>query len=401
MRKTFFLLVALFSVGMPAVAQYAWTQKASYPGPARHRAFAFSVGQRGYLGTGHTNAVVDVLYDDMWEYDPASNTWSQKANYPGGVRHNAISFTIGNKGYVGTGRGPFGNTNDFWEYDPVTNTWAAKAFFPGSARRGAVGFAINGKGYLSCGSDNTMYRKDLWEYDPVNNFWVQRPDMPGNARTQAVAFVIGNKGYVGTGEGTSTSIYDFYCYDPVNFSWSQVASIAGDPRTQACGFGVNGKGYVTTGISYWTYDNLQDCWEYDANTNLWTQAADFPGIARRYMRAFTIGKSAFAGSGTSGTNLADLWEFASPVGVEETAAVKEISLFPNPMTTHASLRLDAGTSERLFQLFDLAGKEVMKQHIPAGASEIGISRGAMAAGTYICKLSADGIITGTGKLVIR
>jgi len=31
---------------------------------------------------------------------------------------NAFGFSIGNKGYVGTGAGASGNTKDFWEYCP-------------------------------------------------------------------------------------------------------------------------------------------------------------------------------------------------------------------------------------------------------------------------------------------
>ena len=38
-----------------------------------------------------------------------------------GNKSTFFSFSIGNKGYIGTGR-TSGNTQDFWEYDPTTNT---------------------------------------------------------------------------------------------------------------------------------------------------------------------------------------------------------------------------------------------------------------------------------------
>ncbi len=33
----------------------------------------------------------------------SAETWTQKAVLPGGVRDGAVGFSIGNKGYVGTG----------------------------------------------------------------------------------------------------------------------------------------------------------------------------------------------------------------------------------------------------------------------------------------------------------
>jgi hypothetical protein len=58
--------------------------------------------------------------NDFWMYDPASNTWTNKADVGGGVRWFATGFAIGGKGYIGIGTG---NTaadlkNDFWEYTP-------------------------------------------------------------------------------------------------------------------------------------------------------------------------------------------------------------------------------------------------------------------------------------------
>jgi len=58
-----------------------------------------------------------------------------------------VGFSIGDKGYIGTGGDP-GGVNDFWEYDTTANTWTMKAFFGGTARYGAVGFSIGSFGYL-------------------------------------------------------------------------------------------------------------------------------------------------------------------------------------------------------------------------------------------------------------
>src|SRR5207249_1530275 len=111
-----------------------WTQKADFGGMPRSRATGFGIGSKGYIGIG------DIGYDpfpskDFWEYDPASNTWTQKADFGGAARNAAVSFSIGNKGYLGIGfsySSLFVIYQDFWEYDLSTDTWTRKADFPAS-----------------------------------------------------------------------------------------------------------------------------------------------------------------------------------------------------------------------------------------------------------------------------
>ena len=60
--------------------------------------------------------------------------WTQKASFPGTSRSSAAAFSVENKGYFGTGYNGKDYFNDFWEYNPDTNTWNSKADYPGSAR---------------------------------------------------------------------------------------------------------------------------------------------------------------------------------------------------------------------------------------------------------------------------
>src|SRR5947208_9100553 len=115
-------------------AQDTWTRKADFGGTARYGVVGFSIGSKGYMGTGDLDPN---FYKDFWEYDPALDTWTQKADFGGGIRAHTASFTIGNKGYVGTGQAAVNSyTNDLWEYDPTTNTWTQKANFGGASRFG-------------------------------------------------------------------------------------------------------------------------------------------------------------------------------------------------------------------------------------------------------------------------
>ena len=57
----------------------------------------------------------------------AQDTWTQKADFGGLERYGAVGFSIGNKGYMGTGTDDATFKKDFWEYDPAFNTWTQKA----------------------------------------------------------------------------------------------------------------------------------------------------------------------------------------------------------------------------------------------------------------------------------
>ena len=92
------------------------------------------------------------------------DTWIQKTNFSGAARKSAIGFSIGNKGYIGTGFDGVSNYIDFWEFKTDSNIWIQKANFGGGARKLAVGFSINNKGYIGTGEWLSSYLQDFWEY---------------------------------------------------------------------------------------------------------------------------------------------------------------------------------------------------------------------------------------------
>lgn len=236
-----------------------WKQKADFGGSARNAAIGFSIGSKGYIGTGHA----DFYYlNDFWEYDPASNIWTQKTNFGGTAREGAVGFSIGTKVYIGTGYD--GNIkNDFWEYDPASNLWTQKANFGGVVRQDAVGFSIATKGYIGTGRDTGGPLNDFWEYDQVTNLWAQKANFSGTARYRAVGFSIGTKGYIGTGQNSyNNCTNDFWEYDPALNQWSQKTNLSASARTYASGFSIGNKGYIGTGQN--GYNVFNDFWEYSS-----------------------------------------------------------------------------------------------------------------------------------------
>lgn len=282
-----------------------WIQKADFNGTARQFAVGFSIDTKGYLGTGQQS---NGYLKDFWEYDAASDSWSQKADFAGESRRSAVGFSIGSKGYIGTGYSKNNGPEffkDFWEYDPTFNTWTQKMEFGGAGRCDAVGFSVGDKGYIGTGG-NAAYLKDFWEYNPLLNNWSQKTDFPGIARTQAVGFRIGSKGYIGTGYHNPDVFKDFWEYNPVTDIWLQKADFGGYARRGAAGFSILSHGFVGTGEAN---NSQKDFWEYEPATNTWKQRADFEGTSREFGTGFSIGDKGYLGTGNDGAYAKDIWEY--------------------------------------------------------------------------------------------
>ena len=188
-----------------------WTRKADLPAGTRTVAQGFTIGSKGYIGLGRT-AEFATLYNDFWEYDPSTNSWNRKADFAGGARYATSGFTIDTKGYIGTGTdysgGGFTFRNDFWEYNQLTNLWTRKADFAGGARELGVGFSIGTRGYIGTGSGTS----DFWEYNPSSDGWLRKADFGGGGKNMATGFSLNGKGYLGTGAGGAN---DFWQYTPM------------------------------------------------------------------------------------------------------------------------------------------------------------------------------------------
>ncbi|MEI6816543.1 MAG: T9SS type A sorting domain-containing protein [Bacteroidota bacterium] len=241
-------------------ATNAWTQVADYPDIAGFDSeVSFSIDGFGYMGLyGNTN---------FYQYDPINNIWSAKANYPGSniADQGKTGFSIGKKGYVGLG-GDFGIAEvakDFWEYDPATDSWTRKADFGGASRYYAYGFSINGNGYVGSGDSiwldsianfNELPLNDYWQYDTAMDSWTYKGLFLYGSQTN---FVIGDKAYICDMAINDTTIGDFWQYNSLTNIWSQLTGFQTPGYTMGYGFTIGNKGYVYTGDSatnrYWEY----------------------------------------------------------------------------------------------------------------------------------------------------
>ncbi len=334
-------------------ANLNWVSKPTFNGAQRQNAVGFSIGSKGFVGTGNDGA----SKNDFWYFDAVLNSWTQVANFPGTARQNAVGFSIGNDGYVGTGNDG-GLKNDFWRYNSATNTWSQVANFPGTARQNAVGFSIGTDGYVGTGNDGGL-KNDFWRYNSATNTWSQVANFAGTARENAVGFSMSSCGYIGTGNDGGLK-NDFWQYYPPGNVWIQKASFAGSARQGATGVGSGNVAFLGTGNDG---TNKNDIWEYDVTADLWDKKLNFTGTARSSSTSFLIGNSAYFGTGNDGTNKNDFWECKpSPaiIGIEKyylNSNRVKIEVYPNPSFGIFNVKVDTYELIKL-EVYDLKGRKL-------------------------------------------
>lgn len=304
-------VLSIFSVGCSSDDdddEYGnWVESSTFDGDSRGNAVSFTIGTKGYLITGYDG---DDYLSDTWEYNSEEDYWVRKADFPGVARSGAIGFALNGKGYIGTGYDGSDELNDFWEYNPDTNEWTQKADFIGTARYGAIGFAVNGYGYIGTGYDGSE-QKDFYKYDATTDTWEQIVGFGGEKRQNASVFVIDDVAYIGTGSNDGAAEYDFYSFDGT--TWTQLTDLDDDDLDEtitfssSVGFSLNGKGYFATGLSGAL---TTACWEYDPTDDSWEEVPGFEGTARQDASAFTFDSKVFVLMGRSSSYyFDDVWEF--------------------------------------------------------------------------------------------
>lgn len=333
---SFHILIFIFCFQVPRIiwAQDktpAWEKKSDFKGGRTTGTVSFSVGQKRYVCLGTDGSTCK---KECWEYNSANDSWKRISDFPGEPRTQAVAFSIGDKGYVGTGYYDEVNERkakkDFWEYNPATDTWTVKADLPGDARHGAIGFSIGDKGYVGLGATpgKIAFCNDLWEYNPGTNQWIKKADFPEKGKDESSVFVINNIAYVLLGgksgeiAATSKNVWE---YNSIKNTWEAGTEFPGLARIGALAFSIDKKGYICAGnngvVKYYN-----DLWEYDSKMKIWIQKPDANFDGRYCGFAFVVGNVAYIGTGvkkqilnSSGSN--DVWSssFTTQINVDYNA----------------------------------------------------------------------------------
>ena len=318
-----------YSPVIDTLTVYPWYYVTDIPGQSRTQSFSFAIGSKAYVGTG---VYQNYMYlEDMWEYDTETGVWTQKADYPEGKVRGPMAFTLNNKAYVGLGYRENG-TNEgekmdtFYEYDPMSNNWTRKHDYPGGwdgyYSRDAV--TLNGKGYYfteitdwvpGAGGDRGV---NLYEYDPISDRWTFINSLVYGGywyNEHITAEAIGSnlyayfKNYDGNWGRTGTS---FYQYNMEYNTWVE-KNCESIPLTYTKkeSFVMGGCFYLFSGTLYGGVLN-NVVYKYNPVSEIWTESeVSEPKIFRYHPVNLMInGKLYYGGGDYEGSNQRSLWVYA-------------------------------------------------------------------------------------------
>src|SRR3989338_694596 len=265
---------ALLWMANAAVAQIGvWETRAPFPLEATEVAAA-AVGDKVYVVGGLTPAGSS---NRLFIYDAFTDTWREAAPLPlpGGVDHANLTALNGKVYFVGGIRiGSDFVTGRTFEYDPAANTWTERASMP--TPRGASGVAaLDGRIYVAGGLTASDSVNNFEAFDPAANSWVVLPSMP-TARDHLTAQAVGGKFYAIAGR-RNDNLRANEEYDPATNRWTVRAPIP----TARGGLGsgtIGGRiqvfgGEGPSGTPEGTFRQNE---EYDPATNTWRSLTPMP-----------------------------------------------------------------------------------------------------------------------------
>lgn len=296
----------------------SFVKKTSMSESGRASAVAFAINEKGYVALGR-NADGTAL-NDCWEYDPTLDNWTAKAPFPGTARVKAMAAVVNNKAYIGLGyfmsSGVYNEESypkDFWMFEPITNRWIRKADFPSTASNACVSFVYNNFIYVGGGFAEFGFTNEFWKYDTEKDLWIHLNDFPGQARSGSVMCTNGTKIFFGTGYRTLNE-NDWWEYFPNSDSWAKRKSMPDDGRENAVSLSINNRLFVSTGRHFG--GNLtgghvkSDIIEYNIDKNVWYRRGNIPEGIRENAISFTIKGVGYIGFGENDSNvLNDFWCF--------------------------------------------------------------------------------------------
>jgi N-acetylneuraminic acid mutarotase len=248
---------SIFAVGGKELYEFntitkTWTKRQDFPGSYRFSGTCFSYEGKLFYGFGEGYWPAPSCcgkwenFNDLWQYDPGTDSWVFLLNAPFEPRSRMIQFVIGNTAYMGFG-GAVGATttefSDFWSFNIETSTWN-QIPVPASVNTSffhSTSFSVNEKGYI-IGLEEYM---DMWEFDPITSSWTQKADYPDDIHGENTTR-INNHGLV-LSSAVNTGRSRVYEYDPIKDRWIKRQSMGGTTGAIQFAHYVNGVLYYASG----------------------------------------------------------------------------------------------------------------------------------------------------------
>lgn len=224
-----------------------WAKKKPMALPAHHVAFTELDGKFYAFGgfvPPESGPQAWVPVNNAWQYDPTDDSWKALAPMPS-KRGSAVAATVNGKIYVIGGASlhpgssetalyparPHRSVSTVEEYDPKTDTWSERSSMPTARNHAAVG-VVNNKVYVIGGRLGSAFiftasnTNVVEEYDPATDQWgLVKARMP-TERSGGAWAVYKGRIYVAGGEHQDGHLMAAFraveAYDPSTNRWSEL-----------------------------------------------------------------------------------------------------------------------------------------------------------------------------------
>ncbi|NBP71020.1 MAG: hypothetical protein EBU52_20065, partial [Cytophagia bacterium] len=229
----------------------------------------------------------------LFEYDPATNTYTKKIDFAGTANgkypYTSLMITSTGRVFGTTSQGGTNDSGTLFEYNPTNNTLIKRRDFTttdGLYPLAALVEADNGRVYGLAGSGGTNGQGTLFEFNLSTNTFTKKIDFNGtNGATPYPGFVKAANGklYGITNGGGPSNVGVVFEYDVVSNTLTKKLDFFLDPAT---GKGLNGMvptsnfTLSSTGLLYGTTSQGGSAgggviFEYNTSTNSYSKKIDF------------------------------------------------------------------------------------------------------------------------------
>lgn len=243
-----------------------------------------------------------VYYGNTVSFKSLRGNWKKVADFPGPHRRRIISFVANQNAYIIGGESLEGEEyNDVWIYDSEADQWTEKKPFylqTISTNNGSA-FVIDDVVYILCSYD-------MFKYNQIEDSWVRIGDGISYVRN-FMTFALNGKGY-------AVNCYNgaFFEFDPNTELWTNKDNYPGESY-KGVALANDTHGYVGFGFEINSDSYVNELYKYDPTKDVWQRSYSFLelGASRIGLASFTAKDKLYVGLGQSETNFdrATLYEF--------------------------------------------------------------------------------------------
>ncbi len=313
------LFSLLFLISAKISLAQNWIQISDFPGTERDDGTGFQIGDSAYFGTGITPWWSNER--DFYGLNLTNDEWFPISSLPENEgRQYASGFSHNGKGYVFGGYNGTEFLNDLWCYDPSSDSWTEKAPLPALGRGGCGQFVIDDTAYIIGGKTSGISAmNEVWCYLPENDVWVQKSDFPFGNRWRSSAVTSNGIGYLFFGRDQDNLFHnEGFQYDAATDSWVELTVFPSIGRSHAVLCNMNEALYVCFGIDSLN-NSFNDLWRYDLTQNTWIALPGIPALGRRGGMATAFNDILYYSTGINEMNqrLKETWKYMPNLSNDE------------------------------------------------------------------------------------